>query len=127
LHAAGAAKVVLIGASRGGSASIAAAAAIDPPVLGVVSLSGPSFYSGANALEAAPKLAVPVLFLVGENDGSFVTDAQTLYDKTPESRKKLVIIPGSRNHGMDFPLGVATGAAEANAAIDAFLGQYAKV
>jgi pimeloyl-ACP methyl ester carboxylesterase len=126
LRKAGAAQVVLIGASRGGSASIAAAAAVDPPVLGAVSVSGPSIYDGANALAAAPKLAVPVLFLAGELDGSLPTDAQTLYDRTPGGQKKLVIIAGSRNHGQDFPLGVAQGATEANAAIDAFLGQYAK-
>ena len=61
-------RVVLVGSSMGGTAVLAAATRIHPPVAGVVSLSGPSGYGGVEAGAAMARLRVPVLFVVGADD-----------------------------------------------------------
>ncbi len=94
----GSSRVFLIGASMGGTAVLAAAAAAQPPVAGVISLSGPSSFAGVDASGAMRKLAVPVLFLVGEFDEPFIGDAKTLYAACAAKDKKLEILP-NRNHG----------------------------
>lgn len=95
----GVAKVFLIGASKGGTGVLAAAGKASPPVSGVVSLSGPRAFSGSSAAEVMPTFATPVVFIVGQNDGGFATDAQALYDACAEQDKKLVIRP-TGNHGV---------------------------
>jgi pimeloyl-ACP methyl ester carboxylesterase len=94
----GSGRVFLIGASMGGTAALAAAAAAQPPVAGVISLSGPAAFAGVDAGKAMPKLTVPVLFLVGEFDEPFIDDAKTLYATCAAKDKKLEILPKS-NHG----------------------------
>lgn len=94
----GVGRVFLIGASMGGTAVLAAAAAAQPPVAGVISLSGPAAYAGANAGSAMPRLTVPALFVVGEFDERFVGDARTLYAACAAKDKKLEILP-TGNHG----------------------------
>lgn len=103
LRADGATKVVLIGASMGGTASLAAAVEVSPPVAGVVSLSGPTTYNQTEAIDAAPKLAVPVLYVVAEDDDpSFVDSAYELYRLTPAGDpRKLVVLP-SGGHGVEL-------------------------
>jgi hypothetical protein len=95
----GVAKVFLIGASKGGTAVLAAAGKASPAVSGVVSLSGPQAFSGSSAAEVMPTFTTPVVFIVGRDDGGFAKDAQTLYDACAERDKKLVIRP-SGNHGI---------------------------
>src|SRR5919201_1956798 len=80
-------KVVLVGASLGGIAVIVAAANTRPAVDGVISLSGPASYAGIDAVAAARRLRVPVLYLAGDNDDGFTTDARTLYQATTEPGK----------------------------------------
>jgi alpha-beta hydrolase superfamily lysophospholipase len=83
VRAHGATKVFLVGASMGGTAVVVGGANIRPPVAGVVSLSGPASYGGADAGPAAPRLRVPVLYLVATDDagGAFASDAQTQADR----------------------------------------------
>lgn len=99
----GAKKVLLVGASMGGSAVLAAAANIRPAVAGVVSLSGPRNFGGANAEAAVPKLRVPVLYVAAKDDGggSFAEDARWLFERTPASDKQLEILEGS-SHGVSL-------------------------
>ena len=52
----GAKKIVLAGASMGGTGVVAAAPVIRPAISGVVELSAPTAFSGANALAAVKKL-----------------------------------------------------------------------
>ncbi|MEV0274553.1 alpha/beta fold hydrolase [Hamadaea sp. NPDC050747] len=99
LRSSGVRKVILVGASMGGTTALAAAATIQPPVDGVVSLSGPATFSGADAASAVPKLAMPVVFAAGTNDGNFATDAQSLYDACGSKQKKLILLPAS-DHGV---------------------------
>jgi len=116
----GVAKVVLVGASRGGTAVLVAAARVAPPVSAVVSLSAPEQYQGMNAGDAAPKLTVPVLYVAATGDGPFSRDARSLHGVTPGGRKTLTLVPGSL-HGEALMLIDGEGAAEAVAAVDAFL------
>jgi len=56
LRSEGAAKVVLVGASMGGAASLVVATMVTPPVSGVASVSGPAEYRGIDTLAAAKQL-----------------------------------------------------------------------
>lgn len=113
----GAERVVLIGASMGGTAVIGAAAKIAPPVAGVISLSGPSTFDGVDAAAAAPKLTVPALYAVCRNDRAYVSDAQALYAATPASTKSQLLVDECSHHG----LGALTYSEKIHAAVDAFL------
>lgn len=103
VRARGARKVLLVGASMGGSAVLVAAANARRPVTGVVSLSGPANYGGADAEAAVPRLRAPVLYLVAKDDGggSFAADARALYERTPAPDKTIEIIDGY-GHGVSL-------------------------
>jgi pimeloyl-ACP methyl ester carboxylesterase len=95
----GVTRVFLIGASKGGTAVLAAAAEAQPPVSGVVSLSGPAAYGATNAQAEMGQLTVPALFVVGEYDTDFVPAAHSLYDAAASTDKQLVIRQNPR-HGV---------------------------
>jgi pimeloyl-ACP methyl ester carboxylesterase len=94
----GAERIVLVGSSMGGTAVLAAAAQIDPPVAGVVSLSGPAEYEGVAAAAALPRLRVPVLFAASADDTQFADDARAMYRAAPVRDKRLLVVPGGA-HG----------------------------
>jgi dienelactone hydrolase len=120
----GAQRVVLMGASRGGTAVLIAATKIQPAVAGVVSFSGPVSASGENALAAAPELTVPVLYVVSNLDQPFHDDAQSLFAATPPGLGKLVVLEGL-GHGEQYPLQEASTSYRAMTAVDEFLAAYA--
>jgi pimeloyl-ACP methyl ester carboxylesterase len=120
----GAQKVLLIGASRGGTAVLVAAPAIQPPVAGVISLSGPKTLGAMDAFAAVGTFTVPVLFIAAALDSGFFEDAQLLYRAAPPAMAKLVTVEG-RGHGEDFPLGSAASSARAMMAVDEFLAAHA--
>ncbi len=96
----GARKVVVGGASLGGIAAIVAAPKLRPAVQGVVSVSGPAAIAGElNARPAAPRLRVPTLYVVAEEDQNvpydFAAEAQELYEATGTAEKRLELVPGS--------------------------------
>lgn len=95
----GARRVFLVGASLGGSAVLAAGASIRPQVSGVVSVSGAADLDGA--LEAVPRLRVPVLYVAGKYDTQFAADAQRLYDASGSTDKTLKILPRGE-HGTEL-------------------------
>jgi pimeloyl-ACP methyl ester carboxylesterase len=97
----GARKIVLAGASMGGTGVLAAAPIIRPAVSGVVELSAPTSFSGANALAAVKKLKRPALFVAGRDDGDFPTATRALYRAAATKDKKLHIAPSSW-HGVDL-------------------------
>jgi pimeloyl-ACP methyl ester carboxylesterase len=90
-------KIVLMGASLGGAVVVKAAAVIDPPVAGVISLSAAANASGSNAVEAARHLAVPALFLAAEGEPVATDTAKKLHAAAPKSAE-LKIYPGT-SHG----------------------------
>jgi pimeloyl-ACP methyl ester carboxylesterase len=120
VRSAGARKVFLIGASMGGTASLAAAAMAAPPVDGVISLSAPVAYRGADALAAMPKLTMPLLLIVGDQDGAYAESARELHTAaTAATDKKLMVVFATSLHGTELVSG------EVQAAMEAFLRKHA--
>jgi pimeloyl-ACP methyl ester carboxylesterase len=95
----GARRVVLVGASMGGTSVLIAAANARPAVDGVVAVSAPSVYGDMNGVAAARKLGMPVLYLAGDKDDGFADDSRTLYAATGSNAKMLEIVDSS-NHGV---------------------------
>lgn len=99
LRGEGVRKVMLMGASKGGTASLVAAASVRPPVAAVVFLSGPGVYNGMDATAAVPHLSVPVLLVAAQGDDRFASDARELDKLARRSTdEKLEIVPGTA-HG----------------------------
>lgn len=95
----GARRVVLVGASMGGTSVLIAAANARPAVDGVVAVSAPSAYGDMNGVAAVGKLGMPVLYLAGDKDDGFADDSRTLYAATGSNAKMLEIVDSS-NHGV---------------------------
>lgn len=95
----GAKRIILVGASMGGTAALVAAADID--VAGVASLSAPREFSSLDALPSVRRLETRVLFLVGQQDIRFARDARRLYQATKSRNKALVVTTGFE-HGTDL-------------------------
>lgn len=116
----GVGRVVLIGASMGGTASLVAAARED--VAGVVSLSGASTFMGLLAPpEALRAIAEPKLFIAAEGDASAAGTAQHFYANSPPP-KRVEIVTGD-DHGTDLLTG--TQGETVRRFILEFLRQYA--
>ncbi|MER8184110.1 hypothetical protein [Kitasatospora sp. NPDC094015] len=113
-------RLVLIGASKGGTGSLVAGAlpGLAVPVVAVVSLSGPESFGGDNAAIAVKRLATPVFFAAEEHDGTFPADARSLHAAAVSADKQLKIYPGA-NHGAAL---LADGALPD---VQAFLARYA--
>ena len=90
--------VVVIGASMGGTAAVAAAEAIE--AAGVVALSAPDEFQGIDALGAMATLPVPGVFAAAENDGDYGVIAESLYTAS-QSGSSLLVFSG-RAHGSDL-------------------------
>ncbi len=103
----GARRVAVAGGSMGGNAAIVAAAAIRPPVDGAASVSGPASFIGTDALAAARRLRVPVLFMAGEYDKPYSDDAVAMYRAARSAKKELLIVRGSARHGSALVFGAA--------------------
>lgn len=102
----GASGVVVVGASMGGTAALAASVAVEDPsipvaeVKGVVALSAPARIDGLNALRAAGAISAPKLYVAADGDGEAVADAEELFRSSAEP-KTLKIVPGDA-HGTDL-------------------------
>ncbi len=128
LRSEGVRSVVLMGASMGGTAVVGAAATIQPRVAGVVCLSGPQFFQGVRALDAARVLAAPVLYAVGEGDTTFASDADAMYQVTRAGLGTLVKVP-STAHGtrlLDVGVNDDPAAKKVRAEVAAFLYRVAR-
>ncbi len=87
-------EVFLVGGSLGGTASLEAAAVIEPPVAGVVNLSG----GRPDTVAVAAELAVPLLQIVaaGDNGGAFATTARLVDEAAVQAPEhELTVLPGS--------------------------------
>ncbi|MFE4795475.1 alpha/beta hydrolase family protein [Streptomyces sp. NPDC056708] len=101
LRGKGAKRLLLMGASKGGTAVLTAAPAIRPQPDAVIALSAPTVYSAMNALDAVPKLTAPVLYMAAEYDESFGEDAKALNKaSTNASEHKLIYVRGAGEHGV---------------------------
>ena len=97
----GSRQVVMMGASMGGTAVMVAAAHLGDSVSGVIDLSGPAEYAGMNALGAARRVHVPVLFAYGTEDLGFAADVRHVRAATA-ARDKPILALESGEHGVDF-------------------------
>ena len=95
----GAERIILVGASMGGTAALVAAAKTD--VAGVASLSAPQLFSGLDALASVRRLEIPALFLAGRQDAPYVEDARQFHRATKSNDKALVVTAGLE-HGTDL-------------------------
>lgn len=86
----GATSIALVGASAGAAQSIVAATEIEPAPAGVVALSPPIEYSGADALAAMPDVTVPALLVAAPEDGDFASMTQTLAEAQPDAEVRIV-------------------------------------
>ncbi|GIF74757.1 alpha/beta hydrolase [Asanoa siamensis] len=123
LRTAGATSIVLVGASMGGTFSIAATPAITPPVSGVVSVSGPLAYGGVSAEQAASKVRVPALYLAQQDDGLFGDAALTFEAASTASPDAQALVTPGTIHGV--PLITEGGDAKLRQAFFAFLEKHA--
>lgn len=98
----GATRIVLVGASMGGTVVLVAATQIQPPVQAVISVSAPTAWNAADAQSAVPKLTVPVFYAASAQDTAFAASTTTLYGATATKDKTEVIVPDLDLHGFDL-------------------------
>jgi alpha-beta hydrolase superfamily lysophospholipase len=99
LRALGATRIIVVGASMGGTAAIVIASREN--LAGVVSISAPSSIDKLNAGAVAAKVKEPALFIVGKSDDArYVDGARSLY--TAVSQPKELEIVDSGRHGTDL-------------------------
>jgi pimeloyl-ACP methyl ester carboxylesterase len=100
-RALGARRILLAGASLGGTVALAAAARPGTTVEGVVSLSAPETYVRLDGKALARRSKVPILLVAARDDaaGQFATDARTLHAASAAADKRLVIVAGGE-HGV---------------------------
>jgi pimeloyl-ACP methyl ester carboxylesterase len=102
----GSRRVVLMGASMGGTAVVVAAARLGNRAAGVIDLSGPATFGDVNALGAARHVHVPVLFGYAKLDNPFASDVRRVRAATP-ARDKPVVSVGGLVHGVDLVVAYA--------------------
>jgi hypothetical protein len=95
----GATRVVVIGASKGATAAVAAAGAPGSGIDGVVSLSAAMSHRNTDAGAAAAAVTIPVLFAASDGDGSAAQTAQTLSAACGCAYPPVLVFSGTR-HGM---------------------------
>jgi pimeloyl-ACP methyl ester carboxylesterase len=105
LREAGATRVMLIGASMGGTAALVAAAQPEVGASAIVTLSAPTQFEGLSIDPATlQNVDTPKLFVAGTGDPSGAAQAaQTLYDESLGARR-LEIVPTS-DHGTNLLTG----------------------
>jgi pimeloyl-ACP methyl ester carboxylesterase len=113
-------RVVIIGASMGATMSVVAAAAITPPVDGVIALSPPVTFDGVNAEKAAPSLKCPALYVAGDADGDYAVYAKAINQATPADLRDLLVVP-SPQHGIQFVAADTPASGQVRSAVESFL------
>ena len=116
----GAAKVFLIGASMGGTASLKVASRTE--VAGVVTLSAPPIIEGLDAREDVRDVSAPKLFIAAQDDRFYARSADLL-DQSAQDPKERQIVDGGE-HGTDMLTG-DSGPRVQGMIVD-FLGRYSE-
>ena len=120
-------RVVLVGTSMGATSSLMVASQDQPagqaPVVGVVSISGPSRFYEMDAAKAVEHLRVPLLLIASAEDGSYARAARVLYDNARSHSKRMVILPG-KVHGIGLLSSGANGA-QVRQLITTFIQEHA--
>ncbi|MER5862708.1 hypothetical protein [Kitasatospora sp. NPDC002040] len=102
-------KVVLVGASKGGTGSLVAATATGGslPVTAVATLSSPTGFGSWDAAKAVGTLRVPLFLAAQEGDQPFADDAAKLQKAAVAAVKELKIYPGADHGARLLPAGTA--------------------
>lgn len=114
----GATRVVLLGASMGGTSSLVAAASGAQSISAVAALSAPASFMGLDGVAASRQLTMPVLFMAAQDNGEFPDDARAMDAACPSAHKQLAVLAGS-DHGTQLLRGAV--AAQATSLLDAFI------
>ena len=117
----GSRRIVVMGASMGGTAVMVAAAHLGDSIAGVIDLSGPADFAGMNALGAARRVHVPALFAYGTLDPGFATDIRHVRTATA-ARVKPILAIRTADHGVDL-VNADVGSAQVRAAVPRFIRQ----
>jgi len=109
MMARGLVRVMLVGASMGGTASLIAAAQPGVPVVAIVALSAPQSFEGLTADPTVlGNVTAAKLFVAGNSDPTgAATAAQAMYDQSPPPKQ--VEIFTSSDHGTDLLTGNQSG------------------
>ncbi|WP_093711916.1 alpha/beta hydrolase family protein [Actinacidiphila alni] len=102
LRSKGVTKLLLVGASKGGTSVLSAAGTIAPPVDAVVSLSAPTTYSGMDASMVVPNLAMPIFYMAAEFDSPFQDSTKELSKLSKKAQENELTIVGGSNHGVSM-------------------------
>ena len=102
----GSRRIILMGASMGGTAVMVAAAHLGDRAAGVIDLSGPATFGDVNALSAARHVHAPVMFGYARLDTAFAADVRRVRAATA-ARDKPVVSVGGMAHGVDLVVGYA--------------------
>jgi len=117
----GATKVVVMGASMGGTAVVTAAGTPTSGINGVVSISAPGSYLNADAEAAAAHLKVPAMFAASRSDKDYAQVAQAMSKSCGCAYPKVFLFDGSL-HGLQLLRDTADGPA-LRAGIDQLLAR----
>ena len=95
-------RVVLVGASMGGTDALKVAARdeFDGLVAGVVAVSAPESFRGLVARDDVGNIQVPMLFVASEGDGSAVDSLESLYERASGFKEQKVYSGDA--HGTDL-------------------------
>jgi len=109
MMARGLVRVMLVGASMGGTASLIAAAQPGVPVVAIVALSAPQSFEGLTADRTVlGNVTAAKLFVAGNSDPTgAATAAQAMYEESPPPKQ--VEIFTSSDHGTDLLTGNQSG------------------
>jgi esterase/lipase len=109
MMAGGLVRVMLVGASMGGTASLIAAAQPGVPILAIVALSAPQSFEGLTADRTVlGNVTAAKLFVAGNSDPTgAATAAQAMYEESPPPKQ--VEIFTSSDHGTDLLTGNQSG------------------
>jgi pimeloyl-ACP methyl ester carboxylesterase len=108
LRSLGAERVLVVGASMGGTAAVVVAAREN--LAGIVSLSAPSKIDKLDAGASANKVREPSLFIVGAGDAKRYVDASRSLYAAVGPPKDLEVVSGSSEHGTGLLTDVKNGA-----------------
>ncbi|HEX6538000.1 MAG TPA: alpha/beta hydrolase-fold protein [Candidatus Dormibacteraeota bacterium] len=122
LRSDGATRIVLVGASMGGTGALVAAASSTQSIAAVAALSAPTSFMGLDGLAASRQLTLPVLFMAAQDNGEFPGDARAMYAACPSAHKQLEVLSGS-DHGTQLLRGSV--AAQAMSLLDTFIATSA--
>lgn len=96
-------KVLVVGASMGGSVALVAATRL-PGIAAAVDLSGPVEWEGMETVRQGRALSVPVLVAMADDEGEDeVTGARRIVDNAPRGSE---FVPAEAGHGYELLMGM---------------------